>query len=63
MPFDRGIFLAVHIELMVKRGITFLEHLLLAELARDRCFEGLFVVGALPVVGASGSPVNPVVIG
>jgi len=63
MPFDDGVFLGVHIELMVKRGITFLEHLLLSPLARDRCYEGLFVVGALPVVGASGSPVNPVVIG
>ncbi|MFN8625970.1 MAG: cyclase family protein [Candidatus Binatia bacterium] len=63
LPFDRGIFVGVHIELMVKRGIIFLEHLLLSELARDRCYEGLFVVGALPVVGASGSPVNPVVIG
>ena len=63
MPFDRGVFLGVHIELMVKRGITFVEHLVLSDLARDRCYEGLFVVGALPVVGASGSPVNPVVIG
>jgi kynurenine formamidase len=63
LPFDGGVFVSVHIELMVKRGITFLEHLMLSELARDRCYEGLFVVGALPVVGASGSPVNPVVIG
>ncbi|MFN8625966.1 MAG: DNA alkylation repair protein [Candidatus Binatia bacterium] len=48
---------------VIKRGTTFLEHLLLSDLSRDRCHEGLFVVGAMPVVGASGSPVNPVVIG
>jgi kynurenine formamidase len=63
MPFDRGVFLGVHIELLVRRGITFLEHLALTPMARDQCYEGLFVVGALPVVGASGSPVNPIVIG
>jgi kynurenine formamidase len=63
MPFDRGVFLGVHIELLVKRGITFVEHLALTQMAHDGCHEGLFVVGALPVVGASGSPVNPIVIG
>jgi kynurenine formamidase len=63
MPFDRGVLVGVHIELLVKRGITFVEHLAVAQMARDGGHEGLFVVGALPVVGASGSPVNPIVIG
>ena len=63
IPFDGNVFLAVHIELLVKRGVTLLEHLRLSELAADGCHEFLFSVGALPVTGAAGSPVNPVAIG
>lgn len=63
IPFDQNIFLAVHIELLVKLGVTLIEHLWLAELAADRCYESLFVVGALPMTGAAGSPVNPIAIG
>ncbi|HUZ10111.1 MAG TPA: cyclase family protein [Acidimicrobiales bacterium] len=63
IPFDRNIFLAVHIELLVKLGVTLIEHLWLAELAGDRCYESLLVVGALPVTGATGSPINPIAIG
>jgi len=63
IPFDDNIFLAVHIELLVKLGVTLVEHLWLADMAADRCFEGFFALGALPVTGATGSPVNPVVIG
>jgi hypothetical protein len=40
-----------------------MEHLQLAELAADRCYEFFFSVGALPVTGAAGSPINPVAIG
>jgi kynurenine formamidase len=63
IPFDKNIFLGVHIELLVKLGVTLIEHLWLAELAADRCLESLLVVGALPVTGATGSPVNPIAIG
>jgi kynurenine formamidase len=63
IPFDDNVFLGVHIELLVKLGVTLVEHLWLAELAADRCYEGFFALGALPVPGATGSPVNPVVIG
>jgi kynurenine formamidase len=63
IPFDGGVFLAVHIELLVKRGVTLMEHLQLGELAADGCHEFLFSVGALPVTGAAGSPINPVAIG
>jgi kynurenine formamidase len=63
IPFDDNVFLAVHIELLVKRGVTLMEHLKLSELAADGCHEFLFVVGALPVTGAAGSPINPVAIG
>lgn len=63
IPFDRNEFLGVHVELLVKRGVTLLEHLSLTELAADGCTEFLFVVGALKVVGAAGSPINPIAIG
>jgi kynurenine formamidase len=63
MPFDGGRFLGVHIELLVHLGVILIEHLWLAELAADRCYESLLVVGAMRVTGATGSPVNPVAIG
>ena len=43
MPFDDDDFLGVHVELLVKRGVTLLEHLFLAELAADGCHEFLLV--------------------
>ena len=63
MPFDENRFLAAHIELLVKRGITLVEHLVLKDLAADDCHECLFVAAPLLVTGASGSPVNPIAIG
>jgi kynurenine formamidase len=63
IPFDGGDFLCVHIELLVRRGIPLLEHLVLGEMARDQVHESLLVVAPLPVTGATGSPVNPIAIG
>jgi kynurenine formamidase len=62
MPFDGGGFMPVHVELLVRRGVYLLEHLVLAPLARDGVREVLFVAAPLPITGASGSPVNPVAI-
>ncbi|MGA2210220.1 MAG: cyclase family protein [Acidimicrobiales bacterium] len=62
LPFDGG-ELAVHVRLIVHGGIALLEHAWLGEMAADRCHVCLLVVGALPVVGATGSPVNPIAIG
>lgn len=63
IPFDDNEFLAVHKVLLVQNGIYMLEFLNLAELAADECYEGLITVAPLMVTGATGSPVNPVVIG
>jgi kynurenine formamidase len=63
LPFEGGRDLPVHVELLVHSGVGLLEHAWLAELAADKCYEFLLVVGALPVVGATGSPVNPIAIG
>lgn len=62
-PWSEGEFLGGHIELLVKRGIHLIEHLALADLATDSCYEFLFVTAALPIVGATGSPVSPIAIG
>ena len=56
-------FLAGHVAFLVNRGIHLVEHLMLKEMADDQCYECLFVVAPLPVVGAAGSPVNPIAIG
>lgn len=63
IPFDDNQFLTVHIELLVKRGVTLIEHLVLSKLAADRCYEALFVAAPMLVTGASGSPLNPIAIG
>lgn len=63
MPFPPGDFMPVHIEMLNRHGIYLLEHLVLAELASDRCLEFLLIVVPLPITGATGSPVNPIAIG
>jgi kynurenine formamidase len=62
MPFDGGGFMPVHVELLVRRGVYLLEHLVLEHLARDGVREFLLVAAPLPITGASGSPVCPVAI-
>lgn len=61
IPFD-GDFLSLHIELLVKRGLTLLEHLVLSPLAADGVHECLLVVAPLLVTGGTGSPINPIAI-
>jgi len=61
IPFD-GEFLSLHIELLVKRGLTLLEHLVLSPLAADDVSECLLVVAPLLVTGGTGSPINPIAI-
>jgi kynurenine formamidase len=61
IPFETS-FIPVHVELLVKRGITLLEHLVLTPLTADGVRECLLVVGPLLVTGGTGSPVNPIAI-
>ena len=63
IPFPAGQALTVHIEMLIRRGTPLIENMMLRELAADGCHEFLFVLGALPVPGATGSPVNPIAIG
>jgi kynurenine formamidase len=63
IPFDGNEYLAVHTDLLVRRGIYLIEYLHLTEPAADACYTGLLAVGPLKVTGATGSPVNPVFVG
>ena len=63
IPFDQNKFLGVHIELLQQMGVTLIEHLWLADLAADMCYDILLAVGGLLITGATGTPVNPIAIG
>ena len=63
IPFDQNKFLGVHIELLQQMGVTLIEHLWLADLAADTCYDVLLAVGGLLITGATGTPVNPIAIG
>ncbi|HET9070828.1 MAG TPA: hypothetical protein VFN60_02855, partial [Acidimicrobiales bacterium] len=62
VPFDGDDFLAVHKVLLVRRGIYMLEFLDLSAPAGDQAWEGLIAVAPLKVTGATGSPVNPILV-
>ncbi len=62
IPFDGNDFLAVHKLLLVEAGVYMIEHLDLSGPAADGVGEGFFTVGPLKVTGATGSPVNPVLV-
>jgi kynurenine formamidase len=59
---DLGVSLGGHLILLVRNGIYILEHLFLEELARDRCYQFLFVCLPLKLRGATGSPVRPLAL-
>jgi kynurenine formamidase len=63
LPFDEDDFFAVHKILLVEHGIYIMEFLDLSAPAADECYEGLIAVGPLKVTGATGSPVNPILVG
>jgi kynurenine formamidase len=55
--------LPVHGYCLVDRGIHLVENLNLEELARAVVREGLIVLAALRLVGATGAPVRPIALG
>lgn len=63
IPFDENDFLGVHKVLLVRHGIYMLEFLDLRAPAADQCYEGLLSVAPLRVTGATGSPINPILVG
>lgn len=63
IPFDQNDFLGVHKLLLVRHGIYLMEFLDLSAPANDHCWQGLLAVAPLKVTGATGSPVNPILVG
>ena len=62
IPFAQGTVFPVHQRLIRDFGIPLLEGLLLHELVAMGRHEFLFVASPLPVVGGTGSPINPIAI-
>ena len=62
IPFAQGTVFPVHQRLIRDFGVPLLEGLLLQELATTGRHEFLFVASPLPVVGGTGSPINPIAI-
>jgi kynurenine formamidase len=62
IPFAQGTVFPVHQRLIRDFGVPLLEGLLLQELAATGRREFLFVASPLPVVGGTGSPINPIAI-
>jgi kynurenine formamidase len=62
IPFVQGKVFPVHQRLIRDFGVPLLEGLLLHELAAIGRHEFLFVASPLPVVGGTGSPINPIAI-
>jgi kynurenine formamidase len=62
MPFPQGTVFPVHQRLIRDFGVPLLEGLVLAPLAEAGATAFLFVAAALPIVGGTGSPLNPVAV-
>jgi kynurenine formamidase len=63
LPFDEGDMFAVHKLLLVRHGVYLLEYLDLSLPAAEECWEGLIAVAPLKITGATGSPLNPILVG
>ena len=62
MPFPEGKVFPVHQMLIRDYGMPLLEGLMLDPLVATGRHEFLFVASALPIVGATGSPLSPVAV-
>jgi kynurenine formamidase len=62
MPFPDGKVFPVHQMLIRDYGMPLLEGLMLDPLVATGRYEFLFVASALPIVGATGSPLSPVAV-
>lgn len=62
LPFPEGTVFPVHKRLIRDYGVLLLEGLVLKPLAEAGATEFLFVAAALPIVGATASPLTPVAV-
>lgn len=59
---DKKLFAPNHQKFLVENGIYIIENLDFSALLEDKVYEFAFVVGTLPLKGATGSPVRPFAI-
>ena len=62
LPFPEGTIFPVHQRLIRDYGIPLLEGMMLDPLVESQRMVFMFVASALPIVGATGSPLSPVAI-
>jgi kynurenine formamidase len=62
IPFPEGTVFPVHQRVIRDYGVLLLEGLVLAELAASEATSFFFAAAALPIVGGTASPLNPIVI-
>jgi kynurenine formamidase len=62
LPFPEGTIFPVHQRLIRDYGVPLLEGLVLAPLAAAGATKFLFVAAALPIAGATGSPLTPLAV-
>jgi kynurenine formamidase len=62
LPFAQGTVFPVHQCVIRDYGIPLIEGLQLEPLVRTGRREFLFVAAALPIVGATGSPLSPLAV-
>lgn len=62
LPFPEGTVFPVHKRLIRDYGVLLLEGLVLKPLAEAGATEFLFIAAALPIVGATASPLTPVAV-
>jgi kynurenine formamidase len=54
--------MAVHVHLLVEKGIHIIEALNLEQLSRDKVYEFVFVAAPLRIRGGTGSPIRPLAL-
>jgi len=62
LPFREQSVFPVHQLLIRDHGIALIEGLMLDDLVSTKRFEFLFIASPLPIVGATGGPLSPVVV-
>jgi kynurenine formamidase len=59
---EEGYAVPCHTEMMPRRGIWNLENVDTKSLVDNKIYEGAFIWAPLRIIGATGSPGNPVVL-
>lgn len=59
-PMEKDSYFPVHTYLLAEAGIPIIELLWLEEMAKEKIYEVGFITRAMPLVGATGAPLQPI---